>query len=162
MFSLKSGGFMATPLEPVSEILYDNDYHLWVMETVKQLEKRDFDSVDWQNLIEEVSDLSRRQKKSLKSLLRNLWEHLLKLAYWNSEVEINQFHWRGEIRNFRKQIQDELADSPSLKNYLQEIHGECYQDAREIVSDKSQLPLSHFPETMTVTLEQVLDENWFP
>jgi hypothetical protein len=153
---------MATPLEPVSKILYDNDYHLWVMETVKQLEKRDFDSVDWQNLIEEVSDLSRRQKKKLKSLLRNLWEHLLKLTYWESEVERNQFHWQGEIRNFRKQIQDELSDSPSLKNYLQEIHGECYQDAREIVSDKSQLPLSHFPETMTVTLEQVLDENWFP
>ena len=153
---------MATPLEPVSEILYDNDYHLWVIETVKQLEKRDFDSVDWQNLIEEVSDLSRRQKKKLKSLLRNLWEHLLKLTYWESEVERNQFYWQGEIRNFRKQIQDELSDSPSLKNYLQEIHRECYQDAREIVRDKSQLPLSHFPETMTVTLEQVLDENWFP
>ncbi|MCT7961900.1 DUF29 domain-containing protein [Laspinema sp. D1] len=153
---------MATPLEPVSEILYDNDYNLWVMETVKQLEKRDFESVDWQNLIEEVSDLSRQQKKKLKSLLRNLWEHLLKSTYWESEVERNQFHWQGEIRNFRKQIQDELADSPSLKKYLQEIHGECYQDAREIVSDKSQLPLRHFPETMTVTLEQVLDENWFP
>ncbi|MBO0348583.1 DUF29 domain-containing protein [Phormidium pseudopriestleyi FRX01] len=153
---------MATPLEPVSEILYDNDYNLWVIETVKQLEKRDFDSVDWQNLIEEVSDLSRRQKKKLKSLLRNLWSHLLKLTYWESEVERNQFHWKGEIRNFRQQIQDELEDSPSLKNYLQEIHGECYQDAIEIVSDKSQLPLSHFPETLTGTLEQVLDENWFP
>lgn len=152
---------MATPLKPVSQTLYSQDYHLWVMETVQQLERRNFDSVDWLNLIEEVADLSRRQKRKLKSLLRNLWEHLLKLAYWNSEVERNQFHWRGEIRSFRKQIQDELADSPSLRSYLQEIHGECYQDAREIASDKLQLPLGHLPETMVATLEQVLDEDWF-
>jgi len=33
---------MATPLEQVT--LYDTDYNLWVLETVKQLEKRDFDS----------------------------------------------------------------------------------------------------------------------
>jgi len=77
-------------------------------------------------------------------------------------LERNQFHWLGEIRNFRKQIKDELEDSPSLKNYLHDILWECYQDATEIVSDKSQLPLSSFPETPIATLEQVLNEEWFP
>ena len=142
--------------------LYDTDYHLWVLETVQHLENRDFNSVDWENLIEEVWDLSRREKKKLKSLFRNLWSHLLKLTYWQSELERNQFHWQGEIRNFRKQIQDELEDSPSLKNYPNDILWECYQDAREIVSDKSQLPLSSFPETPIATLEQVLNEEWLP
>jgi len=52
-----------------------------------------------------------------------------------------------------------LADSPSLRSYLQEIHRGCYQDAREIASDKLQFPLSHFPEIMVATLEQVLDED---
>lgn len=46
--------------------LYDTDYYLWVVETVKQLENKEFESLDLQNLIEEVSDLSRREKENWK------------------------------------------------------------------------------------------------
>ena len=67
-----------------TKTLYDTDYNLWVLETVKQLGKREFNALDLENLIEEVSDLSRRDKNKLKSLLRNLCEHLLKLAYWQT------------------------------------------------------------------------------
>ena len=41
-------------------------------------------SLDLENLIEEVSDLSRREKKKLKNLLIKLFEHLLKLTYWRA------------------------------------------------------------------------------
>lgn len=153
---------MVLELKTTSKKLYDTDYHLWVMKTVKHLENKDFDAIDLENLIEEVWDLSRREKKTLKSLLRNLLEHLLKLKYWEFEIIQNQGDWKGEIRNFRKQIKDELENSPSLKHYLLEILDECYQDAREIVSDKSQLPINTFPEPLIGTMEQVLDENWFP
>ena len=142
--------------------LYETDYYLWVVETVRKLQTQDFKAIDWEDLIDEVSDLGRREKKKLKSLLRNLWEHLLKLKYWQSEWERNQSHWKGEIRSFRKQIQDELEDSPSLKNYLHDISAQCYEDAKEIVSDKSQLPLDHFPESPIAPIEKVLDENWLP
>ena len=153
---------MVIQLQTTSKKLYDTDYNLWVMETVDQLKNKNFDAIDLENLIEEVSDLSRRDKKKLKSLLRNLLEHLLKLKYWESEIVYNQGHWKGEIRNFRKQIKDELENSPSLKRYLLEILDECYQDAREIISDKSQLPINTFPEALIGTMEQVLDENCFP
>jgi len=33
---------------------------------------------------------------------------LLKLKYWQSQVEYNRGHWEAEIANFRKQIKDEL------------------------------------------------------
>jgi hypothetical protein len=153
---------MLTESQQKQKQLYETDYHLWVLETVKQLQNGDFKAVDWENLIDEVSDLSRREKKKLKSLLRNLWEHLLKLKYWRTELERNQSHWKGEIRNFRKQIRDELEDSPSLKNYLNEISRECYEDAKEIISDKSQLSLETFPQEPIALLDQVLDENWLP
>jgi len=153
---------MLTESQQKQKQLYQTDYHLWVIETVKQLQNGDFKAVDWENLIDEVSDLSRREKKKLKSLLRNLWEHLLKLKYWRTELERNQSHWKGEIRNFRKHIRDELEDSPSLKNYLNEISQECYKDAKEIVSDKSQLPAETFPQEPIAPLDQVLDENWLP
>jgi len=86
--------------------LYEADYHLWVVETVKQLQNQDFESVDWDNLIEEISDLARRDKKKLKSLLKNLIEHLLKLKYWQAEKSRNQGHWQAKITNFRQLIRN--------------------------------------------------------
>jgi len=143
-----------------TKTLYDTDYNLWVLDAVKQLENQNFKSVDWENLIEEVLDLSERKKRKLESLLTRLIEHLLKIKYWQSEKERNFGHWQGEVRTFRKQINKELKASPSLKVYCQEIFEECYQDAREIVSDRSQLPLTTFPEQPIANLDQVLDENW--
>ena len=144
-----------------TKTLYETDYNLWVLDAVKQLENQNFKSIDWENLIEEVLDLSERKKRKLESLLTRLIEHLLKIKYWQSEKDRNFGHWQGEVRTFRKQINKELKASPSLKVYCQEIFEECYQDAREIVSDRSQLPLSTFPEKEIASLEQVLDENWF-
>ncbi|MFW6296284.1 MAG: DUF29 domain-containing protein [Halothece sp.] len=142
--------------------LYETDYHLWILETVKKLQNRELDSLDWENLIDEVSDLSRREKRRLESLLTRLFEHLLKFRYWDCEREGNQNHWKKEIRNFRKQIKKDLRASPSLKGYLSEQFVELYQDARELVSDASGLPLSTFPEQPIAPLEKILDENWLP
>lgn len=142
--------------------LYDTDYNLWVLETVKKLEKRDLDALDWDNLIEEVLDLSRRDKRKLESLLMRLIEHLLILHYWDLEKERNRGHWQRGIINFRKQIKRLLEDSPSLKNHLQNRFEICYQDGRDIASQHSQLVLDTFPEKPIAPLEQILDENWLP
>ena len=153
---------MVAELRKIDKSLYKTDYNLWVLETVDKLQRRDLDALDWENLIEEVEALSRRDKKKLKSLLRLLFEHLLKLAYWRSELTYNQGHWRGEILNFRQQIKDDLADSPSLRSYLASILDTCYEEGRAVAAQRSQLPLSYFPETPIANLEQVLDDSWFP
>ncbi|MGL5033000.1 MAG: DUF29 domain-containing protein [Microcystaceae cyanobacterium] len=153
---------MVAELQPQLKSLYDTDYHLWVTETVKQLQNRELDSLDWENLIEEVSDLSRRNQKKLKSLLKLLFEHLLKLKYWQAEIDRNQNHWKREIRNFRQQIKDELEDSPSLTRYFVNIIPDCYQSARKLISDETGLNPNAFPEAAIASLEQILDEDWLP
>ena len=142
--------------------LYESDYYLWVVETVKQLQNRDLEAIDWENLIEEVSDLSRREKRRLESLLKRLIEHLLKLKYWESQVKDNETHWKREILNFRQQLQEILADSPSLKPYIKEVYPECYRKGRKLASTASGLPLTSFPSEPIAPLDQVLDENWLP
>ena len=141
--------------------LYDLDFALWVEETAKHLQDRNFQDIDLENLIEEVLDLSRRSRHKLKNLLRRLFEHLLKLGYWQSELGRNQNHWRGEISNFRQQIRDELQSSPSLRDYLRQILDECYFDACETVSITTGLPLNTFPKATLATMEEVLDKSWF-
>ncbi len=153
---------MVTEIKTKAENLYETDYDLWVLDIVEKLKNQDFDNIDWENLIEEVADLSGRDRDAVESLLMRLIEHLLKLGYWESERERNRGHWEGEITNFRVQIKRKLKKSPSLKRYLKEIFDKCYADSRKIVSKRSQLPLDHFPEKPIANLEEILDENWLP
>ncbi|MFM7406372.1 MAG: DUF29 domain-containing protein [Cuspidothrix sp.] len=152
---------MVTSTQPTTHTLYDQDYYLWLKTTINQLRTGQFSTVDLENLLEELETLGRSQKRTIQNLLINLLEHLLKLKYSDSEIERNQGHWQGEIRTFRREIKDELTDSPSLKPYILEIFDECYQEARKLVSDRSQLSLDTFPLIPIGSLEQILDENWF-
>jgi hypothetical protein len=142
--------------------LYDSDYQLWVENTINQLRRGDFQSVDWQNLLEELADLGKSERRALESLLTRLLEHLLKLTYWQSQRDYNQAGWKKEIRNFRIQIKKILKESPSLKLYLREILQECYLDARNLLIDETELDASIFPLEVLANLEEILDQNWLP
>lgn len=149
-------------LQAKVETLYDTDYALWLETNIGFLQSRQFGALDLVNLLEELSDLGKRDRKKLKNLLRQLLQHVLKLEYWHTEYEKNQGHWRAEITNYRNQIRDELADSPSLRPYLMDIFAECYADARELAATRSQLPIDIFPEIPMANLNQVLDKNGWP
>jgi len=135
--------------------LYDSDYQLWLENTINQLRQGDFQSVDWPNLLEELADLGKSERRALESLLTRLLEHLLKLTYWQSQRDYNQAGWKKEIRNFRIQIKKILKDSPSLKSYLREILQECYLDARNLLIDETQLDASIFPLEVLANLEEI-------
>ncbi|MDZ8035595.1 DUF29 domain-containing protein [Nostoc sp. DedSLP04] len=149
-------------IQSATQTLYDEDYYLWLMTTINQLRTGQFSSVDLDNLLEELETMGRSEKRAVKSLLIRLLEHLLKLIYWDRERERNEGHWKGEIRTFRREIKERLKESPSLKPYILEIFDECYQDARIEASDRSQLAIDIFPSIPIGSLEQILDENWFP
>ena len=145
--------------------LYDRDYQLWLENTINQLRRGDFQAVDWQNLLEELADFGKSERRSVESLLTRLLEHLLKLTYWQlclSQRDYNQAGWKKEIRNLRIQIKKILKDSPSLKSYLREILQECYLDARNLLIDETELDASIFPLEVLASLEEILDENWLP
>lgn len=54
---------MLTELQQQQKQLYETDYHLWVVEMVKQLQNGDFDGIDGENLINGILDLSKPEKK---------------------------------------------------------------------------------------------------
>lgn len=113
--------------------LYDQDFAIWIEETIKQLKSGDFSQVDLDNLIEEVESLGKSQRKAVRSYLIRLLEHLLKRRY------VMMFDcyrgWEIEIINFRQRLKLELEDSPSLKNYIIEILPKSYKIALENVID---------------------------
>lgn len=154
---------MITQLETktTEKSLYETDFYQWIQTTVEKLEKQEFKEIDLENLIEEVASLGRSEKQKLYSLLTILLEHLLKLAYWESEKDYNSYHWEGEIINFRIQLKKVLKNSPSLKPLAKKILEECYQDACKIFSKKSRISINNFPSNLNASLEQILDEDFY-
>jgi hypothetical protein len=53
----------------MSSTAYETDYNQWLKETVKQLRERNFEQVDWDNLIEEIESIRKSDRRALMSLL---------------------------------------------------------------------------------------------
>ncbi|MBR8829785.1 MAG: hypothetical protein N5P05_001261 [Chroococcopsis gigantea SAG 12.99] len=150
---------MTAKIDLPTQSLYDRDYDLWLWATAEQLRAGSFEEVDLENLIEEIESMGKERRNAIRSFLRLILEHLLKMAYWESEREYNLNHWAGENFNFRYQIKYRLEDSPSLKNYLIEIFDATYQEAAKKVKKEFKF---NVPDQCPFTLEQVLDPDWFP
>ena len=69
----------------MTKVKYEEDYYLWTQTMVEKLRNKDYQDVDWDNLIEEIEDMGKSQKRAIESLLLRLTEHLLKLKYWEAE-----------------------------------------------------------------------------
>ncbi len=138
--------------------LYEIDDNLWLEKTIDLLKENRLNELDLENLIEELESLARRDKLAMASLLQQIIRHLLLLQYWNAEYERNYSHWEAEIVSFRSQINDNMTTN--FYNYLRENLPSIYSKALKYVQKKSRLDT--FPQQCPYTLEQLLDEDWFP
>ena len=150
---------MATELHANQTSLYETDFVQWVQTTVDQLRAQNYECVDWANLIEEIEEMSRRERRSLKSNLVVILLHLLK---WQYQTDCRSGSWRGSIREHRRRINDDLKESPSLVAYLHEVLSDCYANARAQAADETALPLENFPTDCPYTSEQILNPEFLP
>jgi hypothetical protein len=153
---------MTTQLPPTAnnlKTLYNRDYCLWLDMTAKLLQERQLNAINFEDLIEELEGMSRREKEALFSNLQVVLLHLLKYRYQSSKRSNS---WRFSIREHRKRIERAFRNSPSLKPYFTEIFAECYQDARELAADETGLPLETFPEQCPFSTEEILNTYYLP
>ncbi|NCR01998.1 MAG: DUF29 domain-containing protein [Microcystis aeruginosa L211-101] len=141
--------------------LYEEDFVLWTEKTAELLKRKEFDRVDWENLIEEVECMGKSERQAITSLLTVLIEHLLKLSYWESEKERNARHWIVEIAAFRAQLEQKI-DSATLVNHTRDSLEKAYLTARKSLINARVVDKNAIPLDSIFTLEQVLDGDWFP
>lgn len=72
---------MATRLQPPPEDRYATDPYAWALEQAAHLRARRFGELDLENLAEEVEDLAGAMRRSVRSRVRTIIEHLLKLEH---------------------------------------------------------------------------------
>jgi len=139
--------------------LYDRDYAAWVEQTALLLRNRQFEAVDFENLIDELDDMSRREKRSLTSNVRVILMHLLKYKF---QAEERSNSWLVTLREHRIRSAEILADNPSLQNYLNDQFELCYAQARREAADETGLEIEEFPVESPFTVLQCLDEGFRP
>ncbi|PSP17681.1 MAG: DUF29 domain-containing protein [Cyanobacteria bacterium QS_8_64_29] len=139
--------------------LYQTDYLRWLDETIVRLCDGAYDALDCANLIEELADMGRSEKRALESNLRVVLQHLLK---WHCQPEQRTGSWRATIREHRRRIRRQLTDSPSLRLHLQAQFEDEYAIARQLAADETELPLERFPASPPFAPEQAIDENFWP
>ena len=140
--------------------LYEVDDYLWLQETLKLLKNNDFNSLDLENLIEELEDLGKNSFNKVRSLLRQIIIHLLLLEHWQEEYDLNHRYWMGEIIAFRDDLNNNLTTT--LNNKLSQELESIYNVSRRVVIQKTGLRQKLFPAHCPYSLEQLLNDSWYP
>jgi hypothetical protein len=136
--------------------LHEQDFNLWVEEMKVKIQNRDINGMDWNNLLDEIDDMGASQKRALDSYTQRLIEHILKLKYWEAEVNRCRNGWIIEVANFRSRIKRILKKNPSLKNYLATEYEDIYRDAVNLMRLQFDIP-----EIMVIQLDRIMEDDYF-
>ena len=145
--------------------LYDTDFYGWTQQQSQALRAAAKalpstpESLDWENLADEIDSLGREQAAKLRSSLRLV---LTDLLTWTQKPRLPTAGWRSSIGRERGQIRQYLQDNPSLTARLEELLPGAYEDARKGAADATGVPVRTFKPTSPFTVEQVLDEEFWP
>lgn len=142
-----------------STAAYEADFHAWSKDQAARLRELRPNSIDWENLAEEIETLGRSEKREIESRMNVLVLHLLK---WSWQPEHRKSGWRASIIEQRRQLARIVRENPSLADYPAAVLEEEFEVARLNAADETGLPEETFPETCPFTIDQVLDPDFWP
>jgi hypothetical protein len=122
--------------------LYEHDLQVWFTDTIAKIKSKEFDSIDWVHVIEEIEGLAGRDRAEIQSRLRVLLAHLLKRLYVDSAYDYRG--WENTIREQRRQIETLLEQSPSLLGFFNNVFPKEWQKA--LTDVRKEYPKTQFPE----------------
>ncbi len=145
---------------------YDQDLVLWSEEQARALREegqaRSNAGIDWENVAEEIESLGRSDRRALGSHIAIIIEHLLKLQAAPAAQAVGG--WADTIARARGDVEDLLADSPSLRREVADMIAKRLPKVRAAV----RASLGRYGEQSLIDLDQVTytkDEvlgDWFP
>ena len=149
--------------------LYEQEFQVWIDTTIQNLQKREFESLDIENLIEELTNLGKSEKNALKSNLMILLAHLLKLKVQFDAPDTMKMSWYNSVIEHRQRVLNNLQDTPSLKNFLPEAIEQAYPQSRKLAIREGKLAAFgvrvpdeiEYPHTCPFSLEQILNEDFY-
>jgi hypothetical protein len=156
----------ATRLSP-AEALYDEDFFAWTQDQAARLRElkasRRSMPLDLEHLAEEVESLGSERRDAVRSQLRRIIEHCLKLEH--SPAREPRRGWRDSIIDARHAIEDRLT--PTLRQDIAATLPRLYEQARRKPENGLQVSgerddARSRPADCPYPLEELLAEDWYP
>ena len=152
-----------------NEQLYEQDFNRWRQNIIEQIKQQRFNLIDWDNLLLELEDMGKAEKRAFLSNLTILIAHLLKLMIQADAPDTMKGSWYSSVIEHRFRVIKDLEENPSFKNYIQEIISKAYTDARKLAIKESknaklvigQPTQTEYPVNSPFTIEQLLDEDFY-
>jgi hypothetical protein len=144
---------------------YDDDFYAWTQHqaaVLRSLETAD-NRFDREHVAEEIEDLGKSERDTVRSQVDRIIEHFLKLQY--SPAEAPRLGWMRSINDARRILGDKL--SPTLRRDIETRLATLYEDARY----QAELGLRQYGETGAAdllpaecpySLDQILQKRWYP
>ena len=132
---------------------YEADYAAWLNAQVELLGAGRFAELDMANLIDEVESLGRSDFHRFESAIKVVLLHLLK---WDVQTDHRTRSWAVSIDGHRRQVMQELKDSPSYKARIDEAIEGAYRRAKLKAHKETKLPFRAFAETCPYTWEDII------
>jgi hypothetical protein len=144
---------------------YDDDFYAWTQyqaEVVRTLHTQD-NRFDREHLAEEIEDLGKSERDTVRSQVGRILIHFLKLAY--SPARDPRFDWVDSIIEARAALDNKL--SPTLRRDVEAELTRIYRIARKRAAVQMQRHGEHdaalpLPADCPYTLDQILAEDWYP
>jgi hypothetical protein len=147
--------------------LYQTDYYAWTKQQAAELRRlaaaRANTTLDLENLAEEVESLGRSDLATIRSQLRRIVEHLLKLEH--SPTVEPRFGWRESVVEARDVIPDVIT--ATLQREVEAELTKTYQQGRR----KAEAALRRhgereaaqaLPAACPYSFDQIVSHDWYP
>ena len=145
--------------------LYEDDFYAWTQLQAKELRRfartRPNLPLDLPHIAEEIADLGKTLRASMRSWTRHIIEHLLLLEY--SPAQEPRRGWTAEIVNLRSEIEDRLTPilHRDLRRRLPLLYDRARRDLEKKLAPYGEAHVAdRFPERCPYTLDQVLGDFW--
>jgi Domain of unknown function DUF29 len=138
--------------------LYERDVLAWSESQAALLRRlargERVNDVDWAHVVEEIEDVGLSELNAVRSYLRLIITHLLKLRSWPDDPAAP--HWRGEVVTFQRDAAQRFAPSMRQRIDLERLYRDAVAAVTAIRSDDSDQ--AALPGACPFTPEQLLTE----
>ena len=153
---------MAVQVKARSSELYEQDLYAWSEAQADLLRGRRFAELDLEHVVEEIEDVGGSLYREVRSRVRTIMEHLLKLEH--SAVTEPRAGWERTIRTQRADLAEDLT--PFLRPRIERSLARFYEAARieaatALRAHGERAAADALPTTSPYTLDQITGD-WLP
>jgi Domain of unknown function DUF29 len=134
---------------------YHTDGYGWAMAQAAILREGRLDSIDWENVAEEIESVGKQERSEYTSHMIRILAHMIK---WEAQPERRGMSWWLSIMNGRDDAERFLKANPSLKPLLDEIHEDALNYARRQATRETNLPRS-LVDSISVSLDEAVNRE---